>query len=134
MEEHRASLQDRLQTKYSSESWLARHFNSITTSYSQLRLKMLIKIIKLNLINWLCFIRSVRINLIYTICFIQGRDGVCRCWYCLITKMQDRIFHFLHPRLCIEKSDLLLHEHPDILVKRCSVDLFVFFTPNQKIQ
>lgn len=27
MEEHRASLHDRLQTKYSSGSWLARHFN-----------------------------------------------------------------------------------------------------------
>lgn len=44
--------------------------------------------------------------------------------------MQDRIFHFLHSsHLCIEKSDLLLHEHPDILVKRCCVDLFVFLYP-----
>jgi hypothetical protein len=41
---------------------------------------------------------------------------------------------FLHSRLCIEKSDPLLHEHPDISVKRCCVDLFVLFTPNQKIQ
>jgi hypothetical protein len=31
--------------------------------------------------------------------------------------------------LCIEKSDPLLHEHPDISARRCCVDLFVFLYP-----
>jgi len=71
----------------------------------------------------------------YRICFIQGRDdggvGVL-----VVFDNQNAgpiFFHFSHSHLCIEKSDLLLQEPPE-KIKRCCADLFVYFTPNQKIQ